>query len=151
MASPRDRVHQALDAFLAEDGELLGNDVAERTIAQRLAAHLQAAFPGWHVDCEYNRDMDLVKRLMYAIEPNGHVSNRDVQPDIIVHRRKTTQNLVVIEIKKTTNPEADDKDLLKLEAFIDQLGYENACFLRLVAGPRGPGLAREVWMSAAGP
>jgi hypothetical protein len=36
--------------------------------------------------------------------------------------------LVVIEVKKSTNPEGDDWDMRKLAAFKNQLGYRVALF-----------------------
>lgn len=57
-----------------------------------------------------------------------------VYPDIIVHRRRTTTNLLAIELKKTSNPESKEDDLLKLAAYRKDLGYLHALFLRLGVG-----------------
>ena len=55
-------------------------------------------------------------------------------PDIIIHHRGTSQNLADIEVKKSTNPEADDWDMRKLAAFRDQLGYNETLFSRFKTG-----------------
>ena len=57
-----------------------------------------------------------------------------VYPDIIVHRRRTDTNILAIELKKTSNPETKDKDLLKLVAYRRDLGCLHALFLRLGVG-----------------
>ena len=55
-----------------------------------------------------------------------------VFPDIIVHKRGTDENLLVIEMKKTTSKKTDTTyDLGKLKAFKSQLGYQFAIFIKL--------------------
>jgi Holliday junction resolvase len=55
-----------------------------------------------------------------------------VFPDIIVHKRGTDENLLVIEMKKTTSKKTDTTyDLGKLNAFKSQLGYQFAIFIKL--------------------
>ena len=49
------RVIAAICALYRHDRELLDVDANERSITHKLAEHLQRKFPGWHVDCEYNR------------------------------------------------------------------------------------------------
>jgi hypothetical protein len=127
----------ALGDFLRTDVDLLLRDVHERTITGRLADHLRGQLPEWNVDCEYNRDGHHVKRA------NGRI----VVPDIIVHRRGTRDNLLVIEVKKSNTAEPDDKDLGKLAEFKTcHLGYRNALFLKLNVGPRAPGVQRVQWV-----
>jgi len=51
-----------------------------------------------------------------------------VSPDIVVHQRGTDKyNLLVIELKKASNPEIPDYDELKLQCFTkiggDEYGY----------------------------
>jgi hypothetical protein len=127
----------ALGDFLRTDGDLLISDVNERTITGRLADHLRGQLPGWNADCEYNRDDHNVKRA------NGRI----VMPDIIVHRRGTPDDLLVIEVKKSNTAESDDEDLGKLEEFKTcHLGYRNALFLKLSIGPQAPGVQRVRWV-----
>ena len=124
---------QSLDILVWSDSDMLYNDVNERSISHRLAVYLEPLFPGWNVDCEYNRDHDEPKLL--DIVPRNVTSDdtqaRTVFPDIIVHKRGTNENLLVIEMKKTTSQENDKFDLGKLEAFKKQLGYQFAIFIKV--------------------
>jgi hypothetical protein len=131
-----DRVCRAIARLLEEDRFLLVNNVNERSISHKLAEYLQGEFSEWHVDCEYNRDHHEVKTLKFDM-PNVPVDDtnaKTVYPDVIVHRRDTDQNLLVIEIKKSSNPESRDRDLRKLELFISQLRYEYAAFIEFATG-----------------
>ena len=120
----RRRVEAAYDLLLRHDADLLKVDANERSITHKLAEHLQREFPDWHVDCEYNRSGDLPKRLVGA---DGLVSTHDtdgrtVFPDIIVHRRGSRENLVVIEAKKLTTAQGTS-DVEKLQAYKVEHGY----------------------------
>jgi len=83
---------------------ILDKDVNERSISHRLANYIEPHFPGWNVECEYNLNHDDSKRL--DIYPRNVQSDNTqattVYPGIIIHRRGTDENLVVIEMKKTT-------------------------------------------------
>lgn len=127
----------ALEGFLHSDAPLLARDVNERTITGSLARHLGPHFQDWDVDCEYNRDGHQVKRA------NGRI----VVPDIIVHRRGTPENLLVVEVKKSTSVASDDEDLVKLQDF-KRLGlaYRNALFVKLSVRPEAPGVERVQWV-----
>ena len=96
----------AINELLRNDAHLLITDNSERAIANRLGRYLENNFPEWDVDCEYNRNGDAVKRLIYAVEPNGNASERDVIPDIIVHHRGTDENLIAFELKRKRPPQA---------------------------------------------
>lgn len=115
------------------DGQLLMNDANERSISHRLAIYIETHFPSWNVDCEYNRSHDDPKRLNIPSRDTSSddLHARTVYPDIIVHRRNTDDNLLVVEIKKTTSIEDDGYDLGKLRAFKSELGYEFAVFIKL--------------------
>ena len=122
-------VGAAIDDFHAGDRHLLEFDLNERTISHRFALHLQQRFPGWDVDCEYNRHMDKAKTLQL---PEDGISWEDseaktVFPDIIVHKRGPGPNLLVIEMKKTGLSPAFDYQ--KLEAYKSQVGYTYACLI----------------------
>ena len=126
----------SIDLLLRTDADILRIDVNERTISHRLANYLELHFPGWNIDCEYNRDEHEPKRL--DIIPRDVMSDdteaTTVFPDIIIHRRGTKQNLVVIEMKKTTSHEDDKYDFRKLKAFKQQLGYRFAVFIKVKTG-----------------
>jgi hypothetical protein len=133
----KERIEQALNValstLLARDADILRTDVNERTISHQLAGYLELHFSGWNVDCEYNRNHDDPKRLEIPRRkvPNDDTQARTVFPDIIIHKRGTDENLLVIEMKKTTSQESDDFDLHKLKAFRDQLGYKFAVFVKV--------------------
>ena len=96
-------VHRALDMLYARDDALLQGDVAEWSIAHRLAVYIEDQVPGWNVDCEFNRQ-----------GPSGEIKRQaggdSVRPDIIVHHRgrlEREHNLLAIELKKS--PSDDDQ------------------------------------------
>jgi len=108
--------------LVKNDFFLLQADVNERAVSHKLAEYLQGCFPGWHVDCEYNRDHDRKKELTYPLpsEPIDSLKARTVFPDIIIHRRNTKHNLLIIEMKKDGNSDGNEaeKDKNKLRAFL---------------------------------
>ncbi len=59
----RGRVEEALKILLKNDDYLMEHDVNERSITHKLAEYLQQMFPGYHVDCEYNKDVDNPKGI----------------------------------------------------------------------------------------
>ena len=101
-------------------------DVNERSITHKIAEYLQRDFrtEGYDVDCEYNRNGHDPKTL--SLEPwstkSDSLEGDTVYPDIIIHKRESPTNLVVIEAKKSTN-KVNFRDLQKLKAFRRELGY----------------------------
>jgi len=138
-------IEQLLNDFLIEQSLLLQNDASEQAIAHQLAIKFSQSFPDWDIDCEYNRNMDVVKRLVYAVSPTGETCERSVVPDIIIHRRMTDDNLLAVEIKKSTNRETSFKDLSKLAAFRSQLGYQNSLFIRFLTGVSNATIVELDW------
>lgn len=137
----REILSRALDSFLASDLELLVRDANERTIAHKIAEHLQPLVPDADVDCEYNRDENDIKRLR-SMGFNGRI----VLPDIIVHVRGTSDNRLVVELKKHTSSAAEDEgDRRKLRAFVTELGYGHAAFLKVRTGDN-PGVESLEWV-----
>lgn len=132
------RVVLAAQRLLDNDAHLLAVDANERSITHKLAEHLQPEFPDWHVDCEYNRDGDKSKRLHLPGENAGSEDSdgSTVFPDIIIHRRGTTENLVVIEAKKKSNPTGPEADMVKLAAFKKELGYSLSVSILFSTGSR---------------
>jgi hypothetical protein len=131
-----DALAASLDKLILADSEILFNDINERSISHRLANYLEPHFPGWNVDCEYNRNHHDPKRLQIQ---RRNIESDDTQattvfPDIIIHRRGTDENLVVIEMKKTTSQESDSYDIGKLNAFKEQLGYQFGIFIKVRTG-----------------
>lgn len=144
-----ERLREAINWLLNRDRFLLVNNVNERSISHKLAEHLQVIFPDWHVDCEYNRNHASVKKLRF--EPSNlsadDTQGTTVYPDIIVHRRGTKQNLLVIEVKKSTNVDNGDFDREKLDLFIADLGYTCGAFVEFATGLEDVGYKLELFSS----
>ncbi|NYB52069.1 MAG: hypothetical protein HVN35_05890 [Methanobacteriaceae archaeon] len=130
---------------MKEDSALLRIKSSERSIAHKLAEHLQREFVEWNVDCEYNRDSHDLSKLdskrlnswVTDCEENEKKKNgTTVYPDIIIHHRLTRENLLVMEIKKTSNRDDGSCDKKKLEAFIKEkeLGYQYGLFINFKVG-----------------
>jgi len=137
------KVENAIKTFIKEDGVLLNIKASERSIAHKFAEHLQREFKEWNVDCEYNKDShDLTeldsKRLnSWNTDCKGMEEKKKgttVYPDIIIHHRLTQENLVVIEIKKTSNRDDGSCDRKKLCAFIRELKYHYGLFINFKVG-----------------
>jgi hypothetical protein len=109
--TPLERVRAAYDDFLKSDQHLLTVDANERSLTNKLACYLEHEFPGWDVDCEYNRDGHETKRL-----------DGPVVPDVIIHRRGIKENFIVIEAKKSSTSGVGN-DVEKLLRFKSELGY----------------------------
>lgn len=126
-------LNDALATLLERDAFILEADVNERAISHQLAVYLARLFEAWNVDCEYNRNHDDPKRLDIPRRDvrTDDTEARTVFPDIIVHKRGTDENLLVVEMKKTTSQEDDEFDFRKLAAFKEQLGYKFAVFVKL--------------------
>jgi hypothetical protein len=121
------RLNHALRRLTDNDRYLLEFDLSERCIASRLALYLQNEFPEHAVDVEYNRDGAVTKRLGLPEEcanyrnPNGEAL---AVPDVIVHRRGPEgPNILVLELKKTTNRDPRDCDRARVCALREQMGY----------------------------
>ena len=129
----RTRLDAALSRLVAQDAYLFANNLLERCIAARLAMYLQHEFPEHHVDVEYNRDADTPKRLGLPDECANDVDEHGeslVVPDVIVHRRGPDgPNILVLEVKKTTNPAPIHCDSIRIRSFRAQYGYEFAALI----------------------
>jgi len=116
-----------------ENPHLFVVDINERSIMHKFAEILQKIIGDrWDVDCEYNRNGHDAKYLDLSVD---HIRSDDltsctVYPDIIIHKRDTSNNLLVIELKKSTNKQPRSKDYRKLSAYRSQLGYEYAVFIQ---------------------
>ena len=126
----------ALNNLLAQDALLLKIDANERSIAYRLAMYLQVQLPDLHVDCEYNRDGIDPKRIQHlGLYPDDEDTEaRTAFPDIIAHKRGTSENYLVIELKKSTNTADRSTDFAKLRGYKKNLGFQFALFVELATG-----------------
>jgi hypothetical protein len=117
----------ALEELIAKDSYLLEHDLSERCIAARLSLYLQPRCEKYAVDVEYNRKGDSCKRLGLSDDcANYRDANGEslVVPDLIVHARGAAgPNLLVVELKKTSNTAGRGCDRERVHAFLQSLGY----------------------------
>lgn len=125
-------INQALDMLYERDMHLIMNravnsqgrddkhHVGERSIVFRFAHYLQnliddnGGFKEYNLDCEYNRNGAECKALPSF--PNG------TYPDVIIHKRGSNENnLLVLEFKTYWNRNTKD-DKRKLHEFTDPNG-----------------------------
>jgi hypothetical protein len=72
MQTELNKVVTALAEFYEREIYLFEKDLGERTLTHRLAVHLEKQFPGWSVDCDYNRLGERTLRL-----PHGTMVSTD--------------------------------------------------------------------------
>ena len=85
MQTELDKVVTALSEFYAREAFLFEKDLGERTLTHRLAVHLEKQFPGWEVDCDYDRLGERTLRLPHGIDRLDRRSSRQI--DLSRHRR----------------------------------------------------------------
>jgi hypothetical protein len=114
------KVVTALQEFFAHESFLLERDLGERALTHRLAVHVEHQFPGWDVDCDYDRLGDRTLRLPHGsiISTDDHLA-KSIYPDIVVHQRVIPNNLLAIEVRKAVNHQPIDHDRRKLMALTD--------------------------------
>ncbi|WP_338948192.1 hypothetical protein KST87_03700 [Fusobacterium nucleatum] len=114
---------KAKNKFLEDEKEIIEIDVNERTLSARLMFHLQTlllneiyqeSYKEYSVDCEYNRINEYKMKTLKRYE-NFEIDDnldkiRKIYPDIIFHKRKEEDNLIVIEMKKSTSNNNDCKE-----------------------------------------
>src|SRR2546427_8109761 len=101
------RVEVGLGILSRNDFFLLEHRVNERSVSHKLAEYLQRQFPDWNVDCEYNKKGLSTKELDTIRECDEQRTTDRVFPDIIIHRRNTDDNLLVIEVKHQSDDPCD--------------------------------------------
>lgn len=114
-------VDSAVAQLYTETESLIQREGLERSITFRLGIYLNDLFrntiwlSNFDFDIEYNKNGLNSKRT--PRRPNG------VQPDIILHRRRSNnENVMVIEIKGWWDRRTRDDDRVKLEDFTHQDG-----------------------------
>ncbi|MDD2384617.1 MAG: hypothetical protein PHN18_10545 [Sulfurospirillaceae bacterium] len=152
----KESIEKALRELQHHDNHLLKNNGSERSIAHCLANHLQKIYADYHVDCEYNVNVDAANRRKEIILPADEIlrfrrseTNRNsievddeiyysvsVYPDIIVHKRgRNDKNLIIFELKKSSSTVSYDYDKLKLckytGVFERSLRYEYGVFINI--------------------
>lgn len=101
-------------AILSAIGKLKQNDGVliekkmEWACAHRMAVYLEASFPSWNIDCEYNK--------MGKESATKHNSQGEYKrPDIVIHKRERFErknNLLMIEIKMESDDGSDERKLI---------------------------------------
>ena len=120
MQTELDKVVIALEEFYAHDTFLFAHDLGERTLTHRLAVHLEKQFPGWEVDCDYDRLGARTLRLPHGtiVSTDDHLG-KSIYLDIVVHQREIPNNLLAIEVRKATNHQPPEHDQHKLRGLTD--------------------------------
>ena len=138
MQTELNKVVAALQEFYARETFLFEKDLGERTLTHRLAVYIEKQFSGWEVDCDYNRLGERRLRL-----PHGTIVSTDdelgksVYPDIVVHQREIPNNLLAIEVRKTSNHQPPEHDRHKLRALTDpHLWFAYGIGIYLVLGKK---------------
>jgi hypothetical protein len=120
MQTELNKVIAALRDFYAHEGFLFEKDIGERALTHRFAVYLEKQFPGWSVDCNYDR---LGERTLHL--PHGTIISTDdhlgksIYPDVVVHQREIPNNLLSVEIRKASNHTPMEHDQHKLRALTD--------------------------------
>lgn len=131
-------VLMAIDHIRVEQPPLEFHIVHERSTAHRLAVQMEPAFPGWNIDCEYDR-YGQIRKVVEGIRACDERRATDrVLPDVIVHHRGNNgpqHNLLVVEMKK--DAPQDDCDFEKLRRMTVQNGafsYQLGLYINLNQG-----------------
>ncbi len=143
----KENLDTAISNLNGNDSYLLENDINEPCVSHRLALHMTPLFEGYHVDCEYNGNVDdhngkkriqvlkdEVLRAGIVVDDNNEIIEKLIYPDIIVHNRgDNNHNILIIEVKKKTN-KMIEYDRVKLRAYTsryyeDGLEYRLGCLL----------------------
>ncbi|MEX0287953.1 MAG: hypothetical protein AB3N14_02490 [Flavobacteriaceae bacterium] len=135
-------IQKSLDNLYSKDALLMdaAYDINERTVTHRLAIYLESYFKefGYIADVEYNRirgdyDSDAVGNLMGKClnwQDNEQGSSY-VYPDIIVHKRDTDDNLLLIEVKMAWKSSKKNDDLLKINKYLKEIRYRYGVYIEL--------------------
>ena len=147
MQTELNKVVTALREFYACETHLLEKDLGERTLTHRLAVHLEQHFPGWNVDCDYNRLGERTLRLPHGtiVSTDDHFG-KSVYPDIVVHQREIPNNLLAIEVRKDSNHQPPEHDQHKLRGLTDpHLWFAYRIGVFVILGKKGV-TASEVYV-----
>ena len=100
-------MENAIEKLKLNDRVLLDKKM-EWATAHRLALYLEEYFPGWDIDCEYNK-------MGHGLNTKHNSLNKYKRPDIVIHKRERSEkesNLLVIEIKMNLSDVEDEKKLI---------------------------------------
>ena len=118
-------IFDALENVVSEPGYKNMHEVA---LCHRLAVNLEKSgkFAGYLIDCDYNRAKKAVKR-----NPKSKDKNGGFRPDIVVHKRGSGENnLIMIEAKKASCSQKQKDDAIeRLRRNADEYCYAHAFFV----------------------
>lgn len=126
----KSKIEAGLEALCVNESYIISNDTNERTLTHHLARYLEEYFSGYSIDCEYNRNGNMPKRLIEPMASAATVldlSGKTVFPDIVIHKRGAPpegENYIIIEAKKEGINYEDDIE--KLILYKNQLGYKHS-------------------------
>ena len=106
----------------------------EQSFSHRLAVHMEELFEEWDVDCEYDRLGTIQKRLERLGIYDYSEETGSLIPDIIVHKRKSLENLLVIEMKKNDSCNEWDKRKLELLTSPGKSQYQLGLYINIEGG-----------------
>lgn len=129
----KEKITEAIKKFIEKDREdLLRINIYEPTLSHRIGVYLESLFPGYYVDCEYNKHLSKNKKVINQ----GTDKERSIRPDIVIHRArgKDTENLAIFEIKKSGKKAKKSKeDIEKLKNCVtNDLNYKLGVFIGIL-------------------
>jgi hypothetical protein len=131
----------SLDKLYVNEKEILTKEynIGERTISNKLGNYIDIFIGNqYDVDVEYNRmrtkyehnDLGNLMGKTLNWEESGEGSGF-VYPDIIIHKRDTSVNIVEIEVKMSWKNRKKEYDYLKINEYMKQLGYQFGVYIEL--------------------
>lgn len=131
-------IARAIARLSGEQPALEFHSVHERSTAHRLAVHMEQEFPGWNIDCEYDRSEGLQKLLDGIRNCDAERATDRIFPDIIVHHRGNSgpeHNLLAVELKKSaTYDRCDFEKLQGLTSLNLQFCYQLGLYININHG-----------------
>ena len=142
----KEKVEKALAELFNKDAMLLTLDVTEECIVHKFAKYLAPHFGDLHIDVEYNGWGDRHPKHLWRIEDEINkrkLARKEAYPDVLAHWRRYPVNVLVVEVKKSTNTNADARDIdrFKLLSFTapelpndETFHYHVGLFLEILTG-----------------
>lgn len=129
----KEKVERALTELFEKDAMLLTLDVTEECIVHEFAKYLAPHFGDLHVDVEYNGWGNQHPKYLWRIEnevEKNKLARKEAYPDVLAHWRRYPVNVLVVEVKKSTNTDAAarDVDRFKLMSFTAPQLPDDAAF-----------------------
>lgn len=120
--------------FLKEEKENIKRNVSEENICQNLANYLrdimkEMKIDGYYVDVEFDRNDNMIKAII-----DEQMKIIKIKCDLIVHsrgRNKQQDNLIAIEMKKSTNKKKRKEDRERLQYMTRNTHYNEIAYEEL--------------------